>query len=60
MLKAYATCEHFDGPSNNPFICLGLEEKKAQSHKIGLESKQNWNSVFHKARQIVVCRGAIE
>ena len=32
----------------------------AQKNKHGLESKQNWNSVFHKAQQIPVCRDAIE
>ena len=41
-------------------ICLGLEEKKVQTHNPGLESKQNWNSVFHKARQIAVCRDDVE
>ena len=35
-------------------------EKRKPKHKIGLESKQNQNSIFHKARQITVCRGAIE
>ena len=60
LLNTCATCVHFDGPKNNPFICLGLEEKKAQTHNHGLESKQNWNSVFHKAQQIAFSRGAIE
>ena len=50
LLNTYATCIHFDDPQNNPFICLGLEEKKTQTHNPGLESKQNWNFVFHKAR----------
>ena len=42
------------------FLCLGLWEKKAQTCRTGLESKQNWNSVFHKARQIPVCQDAVE
>ena len=41
-------------------MCLGLEEKKAQTHTHGLESKQNWNFVFHKAQQIPVCRDAVK
>ena len=32
LLNACATCELFDGFSNNPFICLGLGEKKAKRH----------------------------
>ena len=32
------TCIFFDGPLNNPFICLGLWEKKTQTHKHELES----------------------
>ena len=32
LLKTCATCEHFDGPKTDPFICLGLGEKKAQRH----------------------------
>ena len=47
-----ATCVHFDGPLTNHFICLGLWEKKAQTYNHGLESKHNWNFVFHKPRQI--------
>ena len=56
LLNTCATYVPFDGPLNNPFICLGLEEKKTQIHNHGLESKQNWNSVFNKARQMAVCR----
>ena len=37
-----------------------VRRKKAQTHNHGLESKQNWNSIFHKARQIPVCRDAVE
>ena len=33
---------------------------KAQTHNHKLESKQNLNSVFHKAQQIAVYRGAVE
>ena len=32
LFNACATCELFDGTLNNPFICLGLGEKKAQKH----------------------------
>ena len=32
ILKACATCVHFDDPLNNPFICLELGEKKSQRH----------------------------
>ena len=32
ILKACATCVYFDGHLNNPFICLGLGEKKSQRH----------------------------
>ena len=60
LLNTCTTCVHFDDPLNNLFICLGLEEKKAQTHNHELESKQNWNSIFHKARQIAVCQGAVE
>ena len=60
MLNTYVTCIYFNGPQINPFICLGLEEKKIQTHNLGLESKQNWNSGFHKAQQIAVCRDAVE
>ena len=52
LLNTRATCVHFNGPSNNPFIRLGLWEKKTQTHNHGLESKQNWNSIFRKPRQI--------
>ena len=52
LLNTCATCVHIDGPKNNPFICLGLWEKKVQTHNHELESKQMWNSVFHKPRQI--------
>ena len=38
----------------------GLEEKKAQTHNPRLESKQNWNSNFHKARQIPVYQNAVK
>ena len=30
--NACATCVPFNGSYNNPFICLGLGEKKAQRH----------------------------
>ena len=52
LLNTCATYEHFDGSQNNPLICLGLWEKKAQTHNQGLELKQNWKYVFHKPRQI--------
>ena len=60
LLNICATCVPFDNSQNNPFICLGLEEKKVRTHNHGLESKQNWNSIFHKARQIPICRDAVE
>ena len=41
LLNTCTTCEHFDGPENNPFICLGLWEKKVQTHNHEFESKQN-------------------
>ena len=60
LLNTCATNIPFDGPQSNPFICLRLEEKKAQTHNHGLESKQNWNSVYHKAQQIAVYRCVVE
>ena len=41
LLNTCATCIYFDDPQNNPFICLELEEKKTQTHNLGLGSKQN-------------------
>ena len=43
----YAT---FDGPQNNPYICLGLWEKKAQTHTHRLDEKQLWKIECHKPR----------
>ena len=40
LLKVFATCVQFDGPKNNPFICLGLGEKKAQRHIHGSQENQ--------------------
>ena len=40
LLNACATCELFDGPQNNPFICLGLGEKKAQTQNHGSQENQ--------------------
>ena len=37
LLNACATCELFDGPKNNPFICLGLGENKAQRNIHGFQ-----------------------
>ena len=37
-----------------------VRRKEGPTYNHRLESKQNWNSVFHKAQQIVVYRGAIE
>ena len=37
LLNACATCELFYSPENNPFICLGLEEKNAQRHIHGFQ-----------------------
>ena len=52
MLNTCANYSTFDGPKNNLFICLGLWEKKTQTYNHRLESKQNWNFVFLKPRQI--------
>ena len=40
LLNAYATCELFDDPKNNHFICLGLEEKKTQRHIHGFQENR--------------------
>jgi len=40
LLNAFATCVQFDGSWKNPFICLGLEEKKAQKHIHGSQGNQ--------------------
>ena len=37
LINTYATCKLFDGPLNNPFICIGLEKKKAQRHNHGFQ-----------------------
>ena len=60
LLNTCATCVHFDGHLNNHFICLGLWEKKAQTYNHGLESKQNWKSIFHKPWQMSICWVAVE
>ena len=46
------TCATFDGPKNNPYICLELWEKKAQTYTHGLDENQLWKTEFHKSRQI--------
>ena len=50
LLNTYATCVTFDGLWNNPFICLGLWEKKSQTHNHGLKENRTEKSVFLKAR----------
>ena len=40
LLNTCATCELFDGPYNNHFICLGLGEKKAQRHIHGFQQNK--------------------
>ena len=60
LLNTYATCVHFDGPQNNHFICLVLWEKKAQTYNHRLESKQIWNYVFYKPRQIAICQAVVK
>ena len=52
LLNTCATCVTFDGPSNNPFICLGLWEKKTQTYNHELNEKQSWKTELHKPRQI--------
>ena len=47
-LCSHATCVTFYGPQNNPYICLGLWEKKAQTYTHGLDEKQLWKNEFHK------------
>ena len=43
-----ATRVTFYGPQNNPYICLGLREKKTQTYTHGLDEKQLWKTEFHK------------
>ena len=38
-LCSCATCVTFDSPQNNPYICLGLWEKKTQTYTHGLDEK---------------------
>ena len=52
FLNTCATCVTFYGPYNNPFICLGLWEKKAQTYNHRLDEKQTRNFEFHKPRQM--------
>ena len=40
-LCSCATCVTFYGPQNNPYICLGLWEKKTQTYTHGLD----WNQL---------------
>ena len=40
----------FDDPQNNPYICLGLWEKKAQTCIYRLDWNQLWKTKFHKPR----------
>ena len=49
-LCSYATCVTFYGLQNNPYICLGLWEKKSQTYTHGLDEKQLWKIEFHKPR----------
>ena len=44
------TCATFDGPLKNPYICLGLWEKKVQTCIQGLDWNQLWKTEFHKPR----------
>ena len=60
LLYTCATCVTFEGSLNNPYICLGLWEKKAQTYTHGLDENRTEKSVFHKPRQIPICRVAIE
>ena len=60
LLNTCATCSTFDGPWNNPFICLRLWEKKIQTYNHGLESKQSLKTELHKPRQMPICRAAIK
>ena len=46
LLNACATCVQFDGSWNNPFICLGLGEKKAHKQIHGFQENQSWNLKF--------------
>ena len=43
-----ATFVTFYGPQNNPYIYLGLWEKKAQTYTHRLDEKQLWKIEFHK------------
>ena len=47
-LCSCATYVTFYGPQNNPYICLGLWEKKAQTYTHGFDEKQPWKTEFHK------------
>ena len=51
LWKTFALrCISCDGPKRNPYICLGLWEKKTQTSIHGLEWNQNWKSDFLKPR----------
>ena len=45
-------CITFDGPSNNPYICLGLWEKKSYTNTHGYAWNQIWNSKFRNSWQL--------
>ena len=46
LLNACATCVPFDDSWNNPFICLGLGEKKAHRQIHESQENQSWNQKF--------------
>ena len=46
LLNACATYVPFYGSWNNPFICLGLGEKKAYRQIHGSQENQSWNLKF--------------
>ena len=49
-LCSCATCVTFYNTQNNPYICLGLWEKKAQTYTHRLDWNQLWKTEFHTPR----------
>ena len=53
-------CVTFYGPQNNPYICLGLWEKKAQTYIHGLDENQLEKLNFINLDRYAICRAAVE
>ena len=59
-LCSCATCVTFYGPQNNPYICLELWEKKAQTCIHGLDENQLEKLNFINLDRYPICRVVVE